>query len=93
MPIMFFNILTAISLDAIPEMMKNASDNIILNKIEYFEAIEFYIVQEYTPKTEKGKPESRNFKKKLIEMVNKNGRKISLTLYKIYDFVIEIINK
>jgi Leucine-rich repeat (LRR) protein len=42
MPIMFFNILTAISLDAIGDMMKNASDNIILNKIEYFEVKEFY---------------------------------------------------
>jgi hypothetical protein len=41
MPIMFFNILTAISLDAIGDMMKNASDNIILNKIEYFEVKEF----------------------------------------------------
>ena len=42
MPIMFFNILTAISLDAIGDMMKNASDDIILNKIDYFELKEFY---------------------------------------------------
>ena len=42
MPIMFFNILTAVSLDAIGDMMKNASDNIILNKIHYFEIKEFY---------------------------------------------------
>jgi Leucine-rich repeat (LRR) protein len=42
MPIMFFNILTAISLDAIGDMMINASDDIILNKIDYFELKEFY---------------------------------------------------
>jgi hypothetical protein len=42
MPIMFFNILTAISLDAIGDMMENASDDIILNKINYFELKEFY---------------------------------------------------
>ena len=39
---MFFNILTAISLDAIGDMMVNASDDIILNKIDYFELKEFY---------------------------------------------------
>ena len=42
MPIMFFNILTAISLDAIGDMIKNASDNIVYNKIEYFERMEIY---------------------------------------------------
>ena len=81
MPIMFFNILTAISLDAIPEMMKNASDNITLNKIEYFEAIEFYNLQEHKANV------------KCFEKINKYGKILSLTLYKVYEFVTGIVKK
>jgi Leucine-rich repeat (LRR) protein len=78
MPIMFFNILTAISLDAIGDMMENASDDIILNKIDYFE-LKFYI--EYLMATQ----EDKKFSYRIGRIISE----INEIIYNVHDFIYE----
>jgi hypothetical protein len=94
MPIMFFNILTSVSLDAIGDMIKNASDNIVWNKIHYFEIIDFLIEEQKAIEEEE---ENNGFKKKkgfvkkiikkFIKKFIKKEKKTSRKMYEVYEIV------